>query len=377
LFEKTLVKAIKKFNLDSLTIKPTDNYYDHITFSVSSLSEFISLIEMFATLETKCPGMNLIYRGMVANNWKLVPSIMRMMSEHPHSYTLEHDLAVEFSSEMPFIFQNSNSDFEKIAKMQHFGIPTRLLDFTLNPLIALYFACADLPRRPGRVVFTLNKLHHFDDRCVECNSSLYLSECCDNIKIDDWLSTYNLSVSDYLFSTYTDLHDSSPLFVKPPYLDDRMREQRSVFLLFHNHIRDTLADSFYYKYKEIDPMLLQYENVEQEYKEQIEDPIVKLDDSPFFLLDKTSFNRIADSYRKNCMDDFSRKTDAAFANRFVLKNHICPLEPYDIWFNFSSIIIPSKCKKTILSQLEHIGIDEAFVYPEAEHMAKRIKKQQR
>ena len=66
----------------------------------------------------------------------------------------------------------------------------------------------------------------------------------------------NLSVSDYLFKVYTDLRDTSPLFVKPIYLDRRMEAQKSVFLLFHNYIRDT-ADIKYYHYggkgKELGP----------------------------------------------------------------------------------------------------------------------------
>ena len=45
----------------------------------------------------------------------------------------------------------------------------------------------------------------------------------------------------------------------------------------------------------------------------------------------------------------------------------------DIWYNFSSIIVPAKYKKTILKQLADTGIDEAYVYPEAEHVAKRIR----
>src|SRR5690606_8959587 len=51
-------------------------------------------------------------------------------------------LISEFMRVSPNDFNNGDY-FDKLVKMQHYGLPTRLLDATQNPLVALFFACYD------------------------------------------------------------------------------------------------------------------------------------------------------------------------------------------------------------------------------------------
>lgn len=370
MLKNDLKHIIMKNKIDNYIIEPTNNYYDHITFSIDSLSDFIRIIEIVTTIK-RLSSYYFFYRGMSNSCWQLEPSLMRKMKRLSF---LEHDLAVEFNTEMPHIFKNANNNFEKIASMQHYGIPTRLLDFSLNPLIALYFACSENYSKDGRVVITNNKLNHSDNICVECISSLFLYENCMNQKIDDWLSKYNVNVSDFLFRIYTNIHGSSPLFVKPPYIDNRIKNQRSVFLLFNNAVRDLTSDCYYYSYKNTKPNHIKVENLSEIYKEQIQKPTLYSFEDPLFMLNKTTFERITDIYRKDDFDNCLENMEIAFKNRFYLHEDLNIIEKRDIDSNYLSIIIPARIKKKVLSQLNQFGINEGFVYPEGEHVAKIISK---
>lgn len=78
----------------------------------------------------------LFFRGHGNRKWISLPSITR-----ENFIQNEDTIFRELISTMPEEFVQFNSTFQKLVKMQHYGLPTRLLDITGNPLVALYFAC--------------------------------------------------------------------------------------------------------------------------------------------------------------------------------------------------------------------------------------------
>ena len=100
-----------------------------------------------------------LYRGQADASWPLTDSLTRHLgSETPISTALriERTATRKFMQQAhlfldPYTLPDSNCDEDWWALMQHFGAPTRLLDWTESPYVALYFAVVDHWNEAGAV----------------------------------------------------------------------------------------------------------------------------------------------------------------------------------------------------------------------------------
>lgn len=87
----------------------------------------------------------LFFRGQEVEFWRVEPSIFR-----DDMLSIEHTLMLTPLQKIPMEFRSMQDTFEIMTKYQHYGMCTRLLDLTTNPLVALYFAC----KKHGEIEYT-------------------------------------------------------------------------------------------------------------------------------------------------------------------------------------------------------------------------------
>src|SRR3954463_11272559 len=82
-----------------------------------------------------------VFRGLARSEYRNVTSLARLEGDYP---TLERHLLRNFRK---YAYQRAPgpTTWDWLALGQHHGLPTRLLDWTFSPLVALHFATATWP----------------------------------------------------------------------------------------------------------------------------------------------------------------------------------------------------------------------------------------
>lgn len=154
--------SILRKKLGKLFVHRKEESKIHFIFSRSGGEEKEELRELLDVMGREETGK--LYRGQANSTWKLDSSLTRENKYIEH----ESDMYYDILSLKPDAFINDRTVYERMITMQHFGMPTRLMDITRNPLVAIFFACNNLDRaKSDGVVYTFapknNEFLNFED----------------------------------------------------------------------------------------------------------------------------------------------------------------------------------------------------------------------
>jgi hypothetical protein len=220
---------------------------------LDSLDEFIEAVG-----KLKSSNNEIFYRGHSKFSYKLEPSIYRKFSKQ-YGVNLEDVISRELIIHNPDSFENERTTLEKLVLMQHSGLPTRLLDITSNPLVALYFCCKSHSGTRGSIyVLQVQKdaIKYYDSDTVSILSNLSRLSYSEKsaLNFSQSRSVFNKAVivkrlAHYIieekhhFRNILDPKDFNRIIcVKTKKSNPRISAQSGAFLLYGMQDADTPAD---------------------------------------------------------------------------------------------------------------------------------------
>lgn len=183
---------------------------------------------------------SIFYRGHADKSFLEVPSIYRVDSSGDLWVKREDQLCDEIMRECPADFNSHVRIFDKLVKMQHYELPTRLLDITENPFIALYFACLPVDKLTNNgeiLIYFIPK-----DEIVSYQSSLSDALSCISFLSHNTFSRAKLQIKQVVeemktyvnhlpfLSSYTDFDKT--ICVRAQKNNPRIIRQQGAFFLF-------------------------------------------------------------------------------------------------------------------------------------------------
>lgn len=160
------------------------------------------------------------FRGHQDSRWKLTPKIYRP----EYLGADENEIRNEFQSRAVQLIQGRlpADKWEWYFLMQHYGVPTRLLDWTENALIALYFAVEGHPRDCDAGVWVLDPTW----------LNRRLRKGVEGAMLSDWHEAQPYLHDLEIAYEGRRVTVSMPAAIEPPHVDKRLAAQSSRFVIF-------------------------------------------------------------------------------------------------------------------------------------------------
>lgn len=255
---------------------------------VNSFQEFLNNVDH----GQNSTESSLWFRGTGKSSYTLSPSLHRHTEVTDSASMLEYEkkLLTRFKERsVPYLQHRIDDVWELLFLMQHHGMPTRLLDWTENPFISLFFALSSSTRN--------HEGNYEDDAAVWILSPPRWNQCVfSNISYrGSAMSPTESTVTSYQPNTEAQLMHENPVAILGIHNSPRIVAQRGSFSLFG---------------KSLTPMETIYEDgvFEQDTLRKIEIPSEIIGD----LLDKLVWMGITDSVVYPDLEGLAKETKRLF-----------------------------------------------------------------
>lgn len=291
--------------------------------AIKNITKYLSVI---AKMRQECPdegdGQRFFFRGIKDCVYKVQPTIFR-----ENLLDKEAKMGHLAYAKRPFEFREYDGAFERLTKLQHYGLSTRLLDVTLNPLVALYFACEN------------------------CNNSHYITN--KNETEQDQIPDGII----YWCREYYQLHDTTKVKILSAISEMEFDAKITVETCFQK-----LVDLHIIPKDEI-------KTLEKNNYEKFGDIL----QSSYFVIPNFSNDRLI--YQSGafllagCINIIENADDVG---KSTIQKATTSLQSK---FSSTKFIIPGDCKEKILDELDMYNINKSSLFPELEHQMDYITSQ--
>lgn len=344
--------------------------------NIRTVSNYIEEIEQLINNKNH----NYYFRGQDDAFSNTLPSIFRSRKLLDN----EDNMFNDFLMTDPQLFEKCRTNFERMALMEHYHLPTRLLDVTTNPLIALFFAVKggqgngevyiykDQPNR-NKLAQMLDQrgwhylIAEYESKSRLTSHSYFKKNAFSNeMQLESSLARQSMADKSAFFQTIKNFYKAD---------NDYIAQEHKLWSHSYASYFDDQDPSYFADFKH-DLQTLPFLRLFEEAKRDIPSFANKLNPLELIVPKIVTIKRMSRRMENQqglflfvpfIGEEYDQSVEIDYAEverRAQLTIDILSLYNPDNPDEKEKYIIPAKYKRPILDELAKLGIDYSFIYPE-------------